>query len=62
MRSPREVLFAGSAAARTARWMEAYSLAVEKADRARVLWIISGLLVASAMSWERLSRLVISRW
>ena len=36
-----------------ARWIEAYSLAVEKAARARVRWIISGLLVACAMSWER---------
>ena len=30
--------------------------------RARVLWIISGLLVASAMSCERSSSCVISRW
>jgi hypothetical protein len=34
----------------------------EKAARARVRWIMSGLLVASAMSWERSSRWVISRW
>lgn len=38
-----------------ARWMEAYSLADEKAASARVRLIMSGLLVACAMSWERLS-------
>ncbi len=53
---------AGSAAAMTARWIDAYSLAEEKADRARVRWIISGLLVASAMSWERPSSRSMSRW
>ncbi len=56
------VLLAGSAAAMTARCMEAYSLEVEKAARARVRWIISGLLVASAMSCDRLSRWSIRRW
>lgn len=45
----------------TARWMEAYSLADEKAARARVRLIISGLFVACAMSWDRLSRASISR-
>ena len=43
-----------------ARWMEAYSLAEEKAASARVRLIISGLLVACAMSCERLSSEVIS--
>lgn len=38
-----------------ARWMEAYSLADEKAASARVRLIMSGLLVAWAMSCERLS-------
>ena len=49
---------AGSAAAMIARWMEAYSLAEENAASARVRWIISGLLVACAMSWERLEQRV----
>ena len=52
---------AGRAAAMIARWMDAYSLAVEKAARARVRWIISGLLVACAMSWERASSCSMSR-
>ncbi len=56
------VLLAGSAAARAARWIEEYSLAEEKAARARVRWIMSGLLVASAMSWERSTRFSIRRW
>ena len=34
----------------TARWMDAYSLAEENAASARVRLIISGLLVACAMS------------
>src|SRR3954464_16029457 len=59
---PDVVLLGDSAAARTARWIDAYSLAEEKADRARVRWIISGLLVASAMSCERSSRCVMRRW
>lgn len=50
----------GSAAAMTARWTEAYSLAEENAARARVRLIMSGLLVACAMSCERLSSEVIS--
>ncbi len=53
---------AGSAAAIVARCIEAYSLAVEKAARARVREIISGLLDASAMSWDRPISWVISRW
>src|SRR5690348_16828375 len=59
---PKVVLLSGSAAAMTARWTEAYSLAEEKADRARVREIISGLLVASAMSWERPISWVMRRW
>lgn len=43
-----------------ARCTEAYSLAEENAARARVRLIISGLLVACAMSCERLSSEVIS--
>lgn len=43
-----------------ARWIEAYSLAEENAARARVRLIMSGLLVAWAMSWDRLSSEVIS--
>lgn len=43
-----------------ARWMEAYSLADEKAARARVRLIISGLDVAWAMSWESERRETIS--
>ncbi|CAM5369474.1 hypothetical protein SFUMM280S_09572 [Streptomyces fumanus] len=39
-RSPAVVVPAGSAAAITARWTEAYSSAEEKADSARVRWII----------------------
>ncbi len=50
----------GSAAAMIARWTEAYSLAEENAARARVRLIMSGLLVACAMSCERLSSEVIS--
>lgn len=50
----------GSAAAMIARWTEAYSLADENAASARVRLIISGLLVACAMSCERLSSEVIS--
>lgn len=44
----------------TARWIEAYSLAEEKAARARVRLIISGLEVACAMSWESESSETIS--
>ncbi len=58
-RSPWAILpdvrsLGGSAAAMIACWMEAYSLADENAASARVRLIISGLLVACAMSWDRL--------
>ncbi len=56
------LVVAGSAAAIIARCTDAYSLAVEKAARARVREIISGLLDASAMSWERPISWVMSRW
>lgn len=61
-RLPKVVLVSGSAAAMIARWTEAYSLAEEKADSARVRWIISGLLVASAMSCESSRSWVMTRW
>ncbi len=37
-------------------------MAEENAASARVRWIMSGLLVASAMSWERSIRFSIRRW
>lgn len=54
-RWPLALSLAGRAAAITARCTEAYSLAEENAARARVRLIMSGLLVACAMSCERLS-------
>ncbi|MCF0090969.1 hypothetical protein B0E37_06088 [Streptomyces sp. MH192] len=59
---PNVSFVVGSAAAMIARCSEAYSLAVEKAVSARVRWIISGLLVACAMSCERSRSCVIRRW
>ena len=46
---------AGSEAAMIARWTEAYSLANENAVSARARLIMSGLLVACAMSSDRFS-------